>query len=221
MENIWGKTDCNAYLKKFIDFELNMDVGKVNNGFFEKFSDYVALFDESALEPWTGIYDYVAALFSGIEIRQQEHLVKKVCMIHKLLFSSQEKKDFSFLCFELLMAVISKNVNTPKIEPLHYTEVNISPMGDKGYRLKIEDSIPPTLATYIREHWHYKIGLCQSPDGHYPIYSGTLDIPLLLIGYSELTYGCSGILVHHPEYSRYIECIDDFQAVRRLLEIIK
>lgn len=98
-----------AYLKKFIDFELKLDIGVVNSGFFDKFRDYIALFDESALEPWSDLHDFIATLFSQIEIRRQEHLVKKIQMIHQLLFNGQPQKDFSFLCFELLMAVLSDN----------------------------------------------------------------------------------------------------------------
>lgn len=48
-----------------------------------------------------------------------------------------------------------------------------------------------------------------------------IDIPLLLIGYSELTYGENGILIHHSERSKYDAYIHDFKAVKRMLEIIK
>ena len=215
-------TDCDAYLQKFIDFELKIDTGTVNDSFWEKYSDYIALFDESIIEPWTGIHDYIADLFSEMEIRRQEHLMKKVHIIHKLLFGSQEKKDFSFLCFELLMAVLSERSTAKEATPpLYYYETKSRTNNFTGYALQVDNNIPPLLAMNIKENWTYQIGLHQGLYEHGPYYSGTLDIPLLLIGYSELLYIGKGILNHHPDYSKYAEYISDFNVVKRMLEIIK
>lgn len=217
IRQIFGENiDCDAYLKKFIDFELKIGVGTVNSSFLEKFRDYIALFDERALEPWTDLHDFITALFSQIEIRRQEHLVKKLQMIHQLLFSTQPKKDYSFLCFELLMAVLSENADTIETAPLHFVEAK----SGSGYELKVESSIPIPLATYIKEHWAYHLGMCQTPYDYHPIYSGTFEIPLLLIGYSELTYGEKGVLSHRSDYNQYAEYIDDFKAVKQMLETI-
>ena len=219
---IFGEdTDCDAYLRKFIDFEFEIDSGTVNDSFLKKYSDYVALFDENVLEPWTELNNYITALFSGMEIRRQEHLVKKVHTIHRLLFNEDKKKDYSFLCFELLMAVVSENVDAIKAAPLHYDEVKRVGQNYSQYQLKVERGVPVSLITYIREHWTYQIGVCQALSEHYPFYNGALDIPLLLIGYSELTYGENGILIHHSERSKYDAYIHDFKAVKRMLEIIK
>ncbi len=214
-------TDCNAYLQKFVDFELKLSIGTVNDGFLEKYNDYVALFDESILEPWTGIHDYISALFSDMEIRRQAHIVKKLHTIHRLLFSTSRKKDYSFLCFELLLAVMQEKSASKSIVPLQYVEGKTRAGDFDHYVLKVDDSIPIRLAAYIKENWNYQIGICQSPYEHYPIYNKAADIPLLLIGYSELTYGEKGVLSHHAEYSRYAKYIDDFKAVKRMLEIIE
>ena len=221
IRQIFGeRVDCDAYFKKFIDFELKLGIGTVNSGFLEKFHDYAALFDENALEPWTDLSNFIALLFSQIEIRHQEHLVKKVQMIHQLLFGAQPKKDYSFLCFEILLAVIEEKTNSNATIPLQYKEVTSRGSFDH-YALYVGDCIPASLAAYIKENWNYPIGICQSPYEHYPIYDKTLDIPLLLIGYSELTYGEKGLLGHHKEYSKYAGYIDDFKAVRRMLKIIE
>ena len=220
IKQIFGENvNCDAYLKKFVDFELKIGIGTVNSSFLEKFSEYISLFDENILEPWTDLYEFITALFSQIEIRQQEHLIKKAQMIHQLLFSTQPKKDYSFLCFELLMVVLSENSDAKNVAPLHYVEIR-SPGSYNDYKLKIEDNLPDALATYIKEHWLYQIGVLQTGTEHYPMYNGTLDIPLLIIGYSELVYNEKGILSHHQEYSKYAEYIDDFNAVKRMLEII-
>lgn len=215
------ETDHDAYLKKFIDFELKIDAGTVNENFFEKFSDYIALFDENALEPWTELNDFISVLFSQIEIRKQEHLIKKVQMIHQMLFDGQPKKDYSFLCFELLMAVLSENAGSIAVAPLRYTEHKKIGQTYREYVLSIERSISSPLRSYISEHWKYPINVCNTHLGSYPIYDGRLDIPLLLIGYSELTYGESGILSQRPDYDKYAEYINDFKLIKQMLEIIK
>lgn len=214
-------TDCNAYLKKFIDFELTVDVGTVNEGFFKKYSDYVALFDKNALAPWTDINQYISLLFSQIEIRRQEHLVRKIQMIHQLLFGNQsEKKDYSFLCFELLMGILSENADIIESPPLCYRAVSLSEYDDPQYVLKIDNCIPATLKTYIEEAWTYPIDVEYTTlyGDSLPSFQGALDIPLLLIGYSESTFDQVGLLFHYPEYNQYIS---DFKSIWELLKTIK
>lgn len=213
-------TDCDAYLKKFIDFELTVDVGTVNGGFFKKYSDYVAFFDENALASWADINQYISLLFSQIEIRRQEHLVRKIQMIHQLLFGNQsEKKDYSFLCFELLMGILSEKSNIIESPPLRYCEARLNEYDRVEYVLKIDKCIPPALKSYIKETWTYPIGIEFSMYGDsFPTFQGTLDIPLLLIGYSESTFGQAGLLVHYPQYN---QCISDFKDVWQLLNTIK
>ena len=44
------------------------------------------------------------AIFKDVDIRTQEQLVKKAMIAHKLLYN--DKKDYSFMCMELLLAVL-------------------------------------------------------------------------------------------------------------------
>lgn len=55
------------------------------------------MFDESVEECMQNI-------FKDIDIRTQEQIVKKVMLTHKLLYS--DKKDYSFMCMELILAVM-------------------------------------------------------------------------------------------------------------------
>lgn len=105
IESIFG-IDCDkeAYLKKFINLEISLDIGTVNSNFSEKYRDFIALFDETMLHTRIPLDDYFSALFEYLPIRAQERLMEKIIIIHKLLFKN-EKKDYSFMCFELLMAV--------------------------------------------------------------------------------------------------------------------
>lgn len=216
VQQIFGKAvDCDAYLKKFIDFELKLDIGKVNNRFLEKYSDYIALFDQTALEPWAEFDRYIALLFSELEVRRQEHLVRKVKMIHELLFGGQEKKDISFLCFELLMAVFEEqNPGTDGI-PLFYGIIHGS-----EYKLTVQ-GLPSLLEGYIKKEWIYHSATCYDGRGNYPFFSeDTLDIPQLLIGYSDGIYHKGTLLTHHPEAPKYKNYIQDFKPLKKMLNII-
>lgn len=44
------------------------------------------------------------AIFKNIDMRTQEHIMQRVSLVHKLLFTG--KKDCSFMCMEILIAVM-------------------------------------------------------------------------------------------------------------------
>ena len=50
------------------------------------------------------VEECLRAIFKDIDIRTQEQIVNKATIIHKLLFT--DKKDYSFMCMELLTAVM-------------------------------------------------------------------------------------------------------------------
>lgn len=213
IQQIFGeKIDRDSYLKKFIDFEVKLDIGKVDHNFSEKYSDYIALFDGSKLEPWTEFVEYISLLLSEMEVRRQEHLIKKVKMIHELLFSNEEKKDMSFLCFELLMAVFSEKNNGNEAIPIHYVRL---PSG--RYNLIIS-GLPEALAAYIAEHWSYRPGTLHNGQSSLPVFQGSLNIPKLLIGYSDGCYGGGSLLKDYPGTEKYVE---DFKAIKIMLNMIK
>ncbi|MEA4947065.1 MAG: P-loop NTPase fold protein [Oscillospiraceae bacterium] len=108
VEQIYGKdTTPDAYLKKFVSFYLHLDAGRVNSGFAEKYADYVSLFDADQLDTTFSLEKYFSALFSGIDGRTLKILVERIKLVHTLLFQ-KERKNYSFMCFELMWIIISK-----------------------------------------------------------------------------------------------------------------
>lgn len=100
----FGFENPEKYLEKFINFEIRLDNGTVSELITEKYADYVALFDKDLFQFGDSVEECMQAIFKNIDIRTQEQLVKKATIVHKLLFA--EKKDYSFMCMELLLAVI-------------------------------------------------------------------------------------------------------------------
>ena len=99
-----GNIDSKKYLEKFINFELLLNNGVVSEKITEKYSGYINLFSKELLGCSVSADEYMHIIFKEIEPRKQEQIMKKVIIAHNLLFP--EKKDYSFMCLELLIAVM-------------------------------------------------------------------------------------------------------------------
>lgn len=143
VKQIFGPdTATNEYLKKFINFHLSLDNGKISSGFCSKYRDYVDMFDKSLTELTFDLDEYVAALFSDISIRSQERLMERIKIAHTALFGG-EKKDYIFMCFELMWLVFSQHYHATK-NPLEY-------IGTEGHFCVNNDILPISekLCEYI------------------------------------------------------------------------
>lgn len=104
VQHIFGFNNAEEYLKKFIQFTLSLDVGKVSEKFIDKHADYVELFDKNIIEYEDSIEEFIKQIFTRIEVRDQEHLIDRIMLTHKMLFF--DKKDYSFMCVELLVGIM-------------------------------------------------------------------------------------------------------------------
>lgn len=104
IRQLFGFDNPEKYLEKFINFEIKLDNGTVSESIMEKYSDYIGLFDKDIFKFEDSVEEYLQAIFKNIDVRTQEQIVKKSTIAHKLLF--KDKKDYSFMCMELLTAVM-------------------------------------------------------------------------------------------------------------------
>lgn len=215
---IFGEeTDSSEYLRKFIDFEIPIDIGSVNSGFFEKYHEYVSLFDPNLLEPWPEISDYVSALFSKMDMRTQEHLIKKIETIHRLVFKDK-KKDYSYLCFELLMVVFSHMAPRSNRIPIFFQKHT----HDEFILAFAEEALPNKFVAYAKEHWKYQITILREMGATSVYFPDAMDIPRLLICYSEDVYGNGKMCEQSPGLPKWDRsCVQEFREVLRLLKIIR
>lgn len=96
--------DIEKYLKKFIDFSLELDNGSVNECYWEKYDFY---FDKFAINDEHGkikVIKVLQKLFEEIDIRRQEKIIEKANMVHSLVCN--EKLDISVLIFEVMYEVL-------------------------------------------------------------------------------------------------------------------
>lgn len=180
VKQIFGDTaDTTKYLKKFINFEIQLDLGRIETGFTEKYAEYLALFDKSLMETNFALDEYIYALFADIDVRTQERIIERIKLVHRMVFA-KDKKDYSIMYFELMWAVLIERTGTIREMPLMY-----EPSFDKRY-FKMRGNKMPIFSNYIQEKWR-RVDLSEV---HYTgtdriVYriSNPVDIPHLLVWY--------------------------------------
>lgn len=104
VNHAFGFENPEKYLEKFFHFEVKLDNGVSSDKILEKYEPYISLFDKKFLAFDESIEECLRAIFNGLDMRTQEQIIQKAMLTHKLLFN--EKKDYSFMCMELLLAVV-------------------------------------------------------------------------------------------------------------------
>lgn len=104
VQQIFGFKDANEYLKKFIQFSIPLNLGVTSEKIVDKYFDYISLFDKTLIPIKDSIEEYMQTLFMNIGVREQEQLVQRAMLAHKLLYA--DVKDYSFMCMELLIVTV-------------------------------------------------------------------------------------------------------------------
>ena len=218
VSQIFGsKTDTTKYLKKFIDFEIPLDIGRIECGFSEKYADYFAMFDETLIETSFSFDKYYSALFAGIDVRTQEHMMSRIKTVHAMLFP-EVKKDYSFMCFELMWLVFSEHFTSNSVMPLAYDQ--------NGFHVQ-RDSMP-AFTIYLRKEWgQMPMHVSQRSSNPNRIYTlaSPPDIPQFLIWYLWQMYQSPRVAYHFasgtPNQEIYHQNLSELKQVADLLKIIK
>lgn len=96
--------DVEKYLKKFIDFSMLLDYGKIKGALEEKYDFYFDRFFCNMLEEREQVYEILSVLLSEIDIRRQEKIIEKANIIHSII-CPEEAMDFSVMVFEIMYEV--------------------------------------------------------------------------------------------------------------------
>jgi len=99
-----GIIDVEKYLKKFIDFSMELDYGKVNSSFRGKYKFYFDKFSAAEAGDLGQLEELFTPLLNTLDIRTQEKMVEKVYMLHSIV--SNETMDISVLGFEMLFEIL-------------------------------------------------------------------------------------------------------------------
>lgn len=207
VQQIFGeKVSTFDYLRKFIAFEVPLDCGKIENGFEEKYPDYVSMFEKPSPETDFSFDDFFSAVFSNIEMRTQERIVERVKIAHQLLFSG-ERKDYTFMCVELMWAVLKEKYTFREKSPFQIRDDGEMTLFDFLPKGEAEES-RGELSKYIYNEWSVLL---------YPSYNNNLK-KYTLHGKSNIA---SGIVWYIEELCSPKGSMYQLDACREIIENCK
>lgn len=221
VQQIFGAdTDTTKYLKKFINFEVQLDAGRIEGSFCEKYADYLSMFEYSLIETDFSFDKFFSALLSGIDARTQERMMERIQTVHTLLFPNT-MKDFSFMCIEVMWVVFTELHNMRTRMPFSYD----SSIENQCFFLP--SKVLPRFSEYMQEEWRrIQVNVQQ----HYgnsktTIHFSSLDIPQILIWYLSQMYPNPSsyyqISSSHPNLKGFEQNVKDLKKFDALLKIIK
>lgn len=103
-KNDSGSMDIEKYLKKFIDFSMVLDNGKVNESLEQKYDFYFQRFEVERAGDNEKMKKTLSMLLSEIDIRRQEKIIEKAHLVHSLICN--ENVHISVLVFEVMYEIM-------------------------------------------------------------------------------------------------------------------
>jgi len=222
VQQIFGSdTDTTKYLKKFINFEVVLDTGKITGSFSEKYADYFSMFDNSLFDTSFSFDMFFSALFTGIDMRTQERTMERINTVHRILFPDT-KKDYSFMCIEVMWVVFNELHDLKTEMPIFYDDSYENP----GFCLS--NKVLPEFTEYMKNEWkgvNAKYGTEPFNNKYYTEFLSPIDIPQILIWYLWQLYPETSriyrISAMHPKYNEFKQNVTDLQKYVALLKLIK
>lgn len=222
IQQIFGEnTDYSKYLEKFINFEIELDTGRIKDGFTIKYANYFALFDGSLIETKFSFEKFFSAIFTGIDARTQERIMDRVKTLHCLLFPDI-KKDYAFMCMEIMWLIFTEYRKLASKMPIIY---------DGGYGVRcfcIPGNSFPEFSEYIKTEWfgieiQDRSSLGNKKSTYF--FPSPLDIPQLLLWYlwqmHPDTPACYQIDSKHPQLDKYKQNLNDLKKYAAMLNVIR
>lgn len=118
VHTIFGeKTNTKEYLRKFIDFKVELGVGRIEDNFQKRFHNYTKLF--SIQNKYTSAIDaekFKSYILDGLEMRRRIAVIERCELIHGILIG-EEPVDSSYMCMEMLFVILGElniDLNTAK-----------------------------------------------------------------------------------------------------------
>ena len=107
---IYGdKTDVKMYLRKFIGFEIKLDLGTISDGFYGRFEDYFKSFEIK--QDITNIQEvnwFFSLIMEGLDMRSRFAIIERCDLLHTLAYK-EERADYCYMCLELLLVILRNN----------------------------------------------------------------------------------------------------------------
>lgn len=196
---IYGESvSVERYLDKFIDFEVKLVVGEVNNDIKTIYAQYFNSFTYEDTST-SDVNDVCTTLLKGIEIRACKALLEKSYLCHQLLNEEIVKPDASVLCIELFLTLLKEyGLDVPKAKD----SFNINQLFTSD---RIFSATTRTLTglTVLSEKYKPEVGKREyyaAEPNRKRVYINTCDIWGLLLGCYRTILGFAQDLWSNEQY---------------------
>lgn len=199
---------------------MPLDCGKIENGFEEKYPDYVSMFEKPSPETDFSFDDFFSAVFSNIEMRTQERIVERVKIAHQLLFSG-ERKDYTFMCVELMWAVLKEKYTFREKSPFQIRDDGEMTLFDFLPKGETEES-RGELSKYIYNEW--SVLLDPSYNNNLKMYTlhGKSNIASGIVWYIEELCSPKGTMYQLDACREIIEnCKNELKSLRKFTSLLE
>lgn len=112
IKKIYGEIDVDEYLRKFIEFKLDLSKGEAKE-YDKKYPEYFSKFQYTEAE-LIQISKFLMDILQNIDIRTQERIFRKAEIVHGLI--TEDKYDASILMFEILFLTIAHRMKNSHID---------------------------------------------------------------------------------------------------------
>ena len=141
---------CSKYLKKFINFSVELDIGESKDNIIEKYSNYINLFSNNTFQTDDiKFLDFFNVLFENIDVREQEIIMDKIMLVHKLI-TTEEKNDKPLMYLEMIFTIIENYYNQDIYKCFDGIEFQVCFLNGKksNHLLKLNDVLHTSLNNF-------------------------------------------------------------------------
>lgn len=210
VKQIYGQnTNCRKYLDKFIDFELKLPIGSLNDSVDSRFKEYFSRFEciRADTHP-SDVTEFQRIITESIDMRTRISLIEKCNMMHDILNNDSDVMDSAFMCIEVFLTLLMLyNVDIPTAK----ANFNIETLFNADVTCK-KDSQDFTLAglTIIREKYRTTRSLLYFTQENSQSYVRTDDIWGIILGCYRIILGFTN------DYWKYGDsCDSSFKSYAR------
>lgn len=125
VSQIYGTgTSVESYLAKFIDFEVKLDAGTIQDNFEMRFKYYTKNFELINKDiNQSEIDHFIKTIMEGIDMRKRIAIVEKCQLLHTFV-SNNSVMDSSLMCMEILMVILFESKIDLEIANNYFDELD-------------------------------------------------------------------------------------------------
>lgn len=206
VQQIYGsETSIEKYLGKFIQFELSLGEGTINNNFSQLFSAYMSFF---APDPHYGYDKFIETLLRGVDTRTRISIINRCELVHSFLPQEHSTKlTTAHMCAEIFLTTI-KHYKVKLSSPYNWPTDPLSTEGlqPKNLHLPNRSGLNALNQLWITNNKKY----CYTAEDFKEIYIQTIEGLILacywyICGLPDVYWARCPLHINQTHFESYIE----------------